>query len=540
MSAPAAPRFRFALLLIGYATLVALIVGVWWWYPPDRTISLARAAQEGRAQKAPELEGGVEWLNCGGPISLHKDLKGKIVILDFWTLCCINCIHTLPDLAKLEKKYAKELVVIGVHSPKFDNEKNSSSIRKAILRYEISHPVVNDAKMAIWESYGVSSWPTLALIDPEGNYQGQLSGEGHHDRLDTVIQILIKKHKEKKTLKEGAMRFDLARFREKGDTPLFFPGKILADEASKRLFIADSTHHRVVVTDFTGKKIDIIGAGTPGKTDGKFEQVLFDDPQGLAVAGDMLYIADRKNHCLRAADLKTRTVKTIAGTGQQDRSDRSYDENKASDTGLNSPWDLLLIGDQLYIAMAGHHQLWVMDIKKGTLSPYAGNGRENIKDGKLQYSEFAQPSGLTTDGKFIYVADSEVSAIRKVPLDPKGEVKTLVGQGLFAFGDVDGTDRDKVRIQHALGVIHHDGKLYVADTYNSKLKTLDPNTGECRTYLGGKDEVFNEPAGLSYAAGKLYVADTNAHRIRVVDLATKAVTTLELTGVEPPPPVKNE
>jgi DNA-binding beta-propeller fold protein YncE len=493
-----------------------------------------RAAGQERdtRQKAPELDGGVAWLNTAGPLKL-ADLKGKIVVLDFWTFCCINCIHTLPDLAKLEKKYEKELVVIGVHSAKFDNEKVTENIRKAILRYQIQHPVVNDAEMKIWDRFGVQSWPTLAVIDPEGYYMGAASGEGNIELLDQVIQKLIKKHTENKTLDLTPRRFDTARFRDTVDS-LFFPGKVLADGPTNRLFIADSTNHRVLVTDLAGKKIAVAGTGVPGRTDGPFARAQFDDPQGLALDGDTLYVADRKNHMIRALDLKSGTVRTVAGIGRQDRESR-HAGGPAAQTGLNSPWDLLRMGRTLYIAMAGHHQIWTLDLDKMDLQPYAGNGRENIRDGELGAAEFAQPSGLTTDGKRLYVADSEVSAIRSVSLNKAGDVTTLVGQGLFKFGDVDGEGKD-VRLQHALGVAYHDGKLYVADTYNSKIKVLDPATKKCTTFLGGgtgPDRMFNEPAGVSVANGKLYVADTNAHRIRVVDLATKQVSTLALTGVEP-------
>jgi DNA-binding beta-propeller fold protein YncE len=189
--------------------------------------------------------------------------------------------------------------------------------------------------------------------------------------------------------------------------------------------------------------------------------------------------------------------------------------------------------------MAGHHQIWVMDLKRQRLRPFAGCGRENILDGRRDEACFAQPSGLTSDGKFLYVADSEVSAVRAIPLDGTGEVRTLVGEGLFKFGDVDGTG-NAVRLQHALGVAYHGGKLYVADTYNSKIKLLDPQNRACRTFLGGEPQgwltarAFYEPGGLSVAGDKLYVADTNAHRVRVVDLKTKAVSTLALKGVEPP------
>jgi thiol-disulfide isomerase/thioredoxin len=484
----------------------------------------------------PELDGGVAWLNTAGPLRL-KDLRGKIVLLDFWTLCCINCMHVLPDLAKLEKKYGNELVVIGIHTAKFQNEKNTESIRKAILRYEISHPVVNDANQRIWETFGSRSWPTLCLIDPEGYAVWADSGEGHYQALDREITRLIKIHKAKKTLNEKPLKFQLARLQENGTSPLFFPGKVLADAASKRLFIADSTHHRIVITDLDGKKIAITGVGEPGKTDGSFAEASFNDPQGMALKGDLLYVADRRNHLIRALDLKARTVKTVAGTGEQGQ-DRALG-GPALKVGLNSPWDLLLLKDRLFIAMAGHHQIWTLDLAKDTVAPYAGNGRENIRDGSLLTSNFAQPSGLATDGKTLWVADSEVSAVRAVPLSGEGEVKTVVGEGLFDFGDVDG-EGGKARLQHALGLAYHDGKLYVADTYNSKIKLLDPIKRTSTTFLGGEPEgwlatpLFSEPGGISYADGKLYVADTNAHRIRVVDVKTKTVSTLKLQGVETP------
>lgn len=486
------------------------------------------AEAQNQAIKAPELTGGVAWLNTAKPLTM-KDLKGKIVILDFWTLCCINCIHILPDLDKLEKKYPNELVVIGVHSPKFDNEKETESIRKAILRYEVKHPVVNDAEMKIWKNYQVSSWPTMYVIDPEGNVYRGTTGEGNYETVDKWIKELIDIHKKKKTLNEKPIDFELVK-EQAG--PLFFPGKVLADAEGKRLFIADSTHHRIVVTDLDGKKLAVAGTGAVGKADGAFDKATFNDPQGMALKGDTLYVADRRNHSIRALDLKAQTVKTVAGIGEQSH-DREA-SGPALKVGLNSPWDLCIVGNDMYIAMAGHHQIWLMDLAKGTVRNYAGDGVETIRDGQLLRSRFAQPSGLATDGKTLYVADSEISAIRAVPLGGKGQVATIVGKGLFDFGDIDG-EGDDVRLQHALGVIFVDGKLYVADTYNSKLKILDPEKRSSKNFLPEKKEaLFNEPGGLSYANGKIYVADTNAHRIRVVDLKSKEVSTLALSGVEAP------
>jgi DNA-binding beta-propeller fold protein YncE len=527
----AASRRRIRRWWLVIAVPVLVVTALWGYLRWQGGRSLAAAAG-----LAPELDGGTAWINTDHPIHL-KDLRGKVVVLDFWTLCCINCIQTIPDLARLEKKYADDLVVIGVHTAKFDHEKDTQSIRKAVLRYEIRHPVVNDAQMKIWDAYDVHSWPTLVLIDPEGHYLGEVHGEGNYDVLDQAIAKVIALHRKKGTLNETPLHFDLARSHESGDGALFFPGKVLADAAGNRLFISDSTHHRIVITDLEGKKLAIAGQGQPGSADGAFDRAAFNDPQGMALQGDTLYVADRKNHLIRALDLKAQTVKTVAGTGEQDRESR-FRSGPALKVGLNSPWDLYLQGNTLYIAMAGHHQIWTLDLARGEVAPFAGSGDERILDGPLASAGFAQPSGLAGDGTTLYVADSEDSGIRSLPLDGKGEVKTLVGEGLFQFGDVDGVG-DTVRLQHPLGVACHDGLVYVADTYNSKIKVLDPAKRSCTTLAGESagwlsGPVFNEPGGLSFAGDKLYVADTGAHRIRVIDLKTRGLRTLALQGVEAP------
>lgn len=494
---------------------------------------------------APELEGGIEWLNTAGPIRL-RDLRGKIVLLDFWTYCCINCMHVLPDLARLEKKYANQLVVIGVHSAKFDTEKDSKNIREAILRYGIEHPVVNDAHRRIWNAYRVVAWPTFFLIDPEGYIVGRASGEGLGEVLDVAIAQLIEEHRARKTLNEQPIRFDLEKFRQRERTPLYFPGKVLADVVSRRLFIADSSHHRIVVADWDGKVLAVAGTGEAGWQDGPFAKAQFNDPQGLALDGDKLYVADRKNHLIRVLDLRAQQVQTLAGTGRQSQDRRAA--GKPREVGLNSPWDLLLVGRSLFIAMAGHHQIWKLDLQQEHLAAYAGSGLEEILDGTLSLSAFAQPSGLATDGHWLYVADSETSSIRAVSLDPnRGEVRTLVGMGLFEFGDRDGQGR-VVRLQHPLGVAYSQGQLYIADTYNNKIKVLDLRKRTCITFLGDRQPGnsddpprFDEPGGLSIAGDFLFVADTNNHAIRVVDLKTKRVRTLALDGLAPPaapPPPK--
>jgi DNA-binding beta-propeller fold protein YncE len=445
-------------------------------------------------------------------------------------------LHLFPDLVRLEKKYPNEVVVLGVHTAKFDNEKDPKSIEKAMLRYELNHPVLNDADRKLWMAYGVQAWPSVGIIDPEGFFVKGFPGQEHIFRdADQVISQLIRIHRAKKTLNEKPIYFTKTQAEKAAKSPLWFPGKVLADGAGKRLFIADSTHHRIVITDLDGKKIAIAGIGKAGHDDGAFDKASFNDPQGLALRGDILYVADRKNHLIRTLDLRQHTVKTIAGNGRQGLDFRRG--GTPLNTGLSSPWDLLIQGDDLYIAMAGCHQIWVMHLAKNLVVPFAGTGYEDIQDGPRLAARFAQPSGLARDGRHLYVADSEVSAVRAIPLDGAGPVSTLVGTGLFDFGDVDDVG-PRARLQHALGIVCVEGKLYVADTYNSKIKAIDPGTRSCKTFVGGdkKARLFSEPGGISYAAGKLYVADTNAHRIQVIDLETKAVSTLKLQGVEPPKP----
>lgn len=487
-----------------------------------------------RAQEpAPELTGAKGWLNTDKPLTL-AGLRGKIVLLDFWTYGCINCIHIIPDLKKLEAKYKNELVVIGVHSGKFDNERDTENIRRIILRYELEHPVVNDAEFNIWNAYGVEAYPTQVLIDPAGNVVGKAIGEGQFRRLDDAINKTIGEFAGKINQKPFEFKTELSKL---ADSPLLFPGKVLADAKSNRLFIADSNHNRIVVASLDGLLLQTIGNGSAGFADGNLETAQFRKPQGLAFDGANLYVADTGNHAIRQIDLTKNTVETIAGTGVQGHFSPA---GKARETLLNSPWDLLLAGNELFIAMAGNHQIWRMDLIKNEIGAFAGSGREERADGNLLESGFAQPSGLAFDGKNLYVADSESNIIRSIDLRAK-TVKTLVGGDLFEFGDKDGAG-DNVRLQHPLGVVLVGKSIYIADTYNHKIKVLQPAGRNVRTFVGkGKPgnenslkASFYEPGGITQANGKLFVADTNNHSIRAIDLKTRAVTTLKVNNLQSP------
>jgi len=486
--------------------------------------------------RAPEFAGDKGWLNTDKPLSI-AGLKGKVVLLDFWTYGCINCIHIIPDLKRLEAKYPNNLVVIGVHSAKFDNEKDTDNIRQIVLRYGIEHPIVNDADFKIWEAYAIRAWPGLVVIDPQGYVIKTLFGEGHYEELDRTISETITDFRKKGALNEQPLKFALERAKI-GDLPLAFPGKVLADEKSKRLFISDSNHNRIVVTDFSGKLLETIGSGAAAMTGGDYAKASFNRPQGMALDGENLYVADTENHLIRLVNLTTKRVETIGGTGKIE--DFNGNGGVAATTGLRSPWDVQIVGKKLYIAMAGSHQIWRMDTEKNLLEPYAGTRAEARIDGNIKEAAFSQPSGIVSDGKKLWVADSEANIIREINFQTEA-VETLVGGDLFEFGDKDG-EGDDVLLQHPLGVALYDGKVLIADTYNHKIKILDAEKQIVTTFLGtgksgqtdGANATFYEPAGLTIADGKLFVADTNNHAIRVVDLKTKSVSTLKIEGLTPP------
>ena len=491
----------------------------------------------------PSLAGGLGWLNTAGPIRM-EELRGKLVLLDFWTYCCINCHHVLPDLAKLEEKYKNELVVIGVHTAKFVAERDTENIRRKVREYGIKHPVVNDANQVLWNRFNVSSWPTLVLVDVDGSYIGSAPGEGNFALLDRVIGQYVAQARARKTLNETPLKF-FPENEKPDDTPLLFPGKVLADVTGGRLFIADTAHNRLVLCDLSGKDPQPIGSGLPGLVDGDYTHAGFNRPQGMCLIGETLYVADTENHALRAVDLKNQTVSTLAGNGSQSRRHSSSGSAPGKTTPLNSPWDVIQQpgARALFLAMAGPHQIWHYDLETGIVSVWAGSGTENIVDGSLTSAAFAQPSGLATDGTHLFVADSEVSGIRSITLDKRSHrVQTVVGKGLFEFDDVDGVG-DRVRLQHCLGVAYGEGKLYIADSYNNKIKVCEPRTRAVETLVGtrqpGESDSpprFYQPGGLSATPAHLYVADTNNHNIRVVDLKTKSVQTLTLDGLKPPSP----
>ncbi|MFT7817227.1 NHL repeat-containing protein 2-like [Arapaima gigas] len=516
----------------------------------------------------PDFGEGLEWLNTAGPLSLHRELSGSLVLLDFFTYCCINCMHVLPDLHELERLYPVEdgLVVVGVHSAKFPNERVLASIRSAVLRYNITHPVVNDSDACLWQELEVSCWPTLVLLGPHGNLLFSLVGEGHRERLFLFVQAALQHYSQIGQLKPGVIKMQLYRD-SLPPSPLAFPGKVAIDHRGEQLVVADTGHHRVLVVSTSGQVLHSVGGPGSGWKDGNLSEALFSSPQGVVMKDNTVFVADTNNHIIRKIDLLEGKVSTVAGVGVQGTDKEGGVMGPQQP--ISSPWDLALgtaggvEHNVLWIAMAGTHQIWALFLEdgmlpksnvcpKGTCVRFAGSGNEENRNNSYpQKAGFAQPSGLAVAADLpwacIFVADSESSTIRTLSTKD-GAVKNLVGgerdpMNLFAFGDVDGSGTE-AKLQHPLGVAWNPRNklLYVADSYNHKIKVVDPKTKQCHVLAGtgeagsawgpGFSEVcFSEPGGLCIGqdAKLLYVADTNNHHIKVLDLERHTVSQLVIS-----------
>ncbi|MGO2995209.1 MAG: thioredoxin-like domain-containing protein [Brachybacterium alimentarium] len=514
--------------------------------PPDPSAPLTARAH-GSALR------GRGWLNTGGADLDLEALRGKIVLLDFWTFCCVNCLHVLDELRPLEAKWADELVVIGVHSPKFEFEKDPDALAANIERYEVTHPVIDDPELETWTEYGARAWPTLMVLDTHGRIAGNLSGEGHAANLDALIGRLVAEGETDGSLRRGPAPTVLA---ERTPQTLRFPSK-LTTLPDGRLVVSDAGQHRLVVFQNDGQTVDeIIGTGTRGNTDGDAETVQFAEPNGVlalpheiaAEVGYDLLVTDTANHLLRGVKvgqdrlLRSRTateVVTVAGTGDQwmQGEEMPRGEGDARSYSLSTPWDITWshVLNRAVIAMAGIHQLWTFDPVTGALMVLAGTTQEGLVDGPVVTSWWAQPSGIDEmpDGRLV-VADSETSAVRV--LDPHTmQVRTLVGQGLFDFGHVDGPGGPDgiARLQHPLAVTAlPDGRIAVADTYNGAIRIVeehdaeDPEvTAEITVVTVATD--LDEPSAAIVGPpvdgiGQLIVVESGAHRVTWVPVAKAA------------------
>ncbi|WP_369247860.1 thioredoxin-like domain-containing protein [Streptomyces sp. R41] len=464
--------------------------------------------------RAPELIGKGGWLNTGDEQYTLADLRGRIVILDFWTFCCINCLHVLDELRELEEKHRDTVVIIGVHSPKFVHEAEHQAVVDAVERYGVEHPVLDDPELATWKQYAVRAWPTLVVIDPEGYVVAQHAGEGHAHAIARLVEELEAEHAAKGTLRRGDGPYVAP---EPEPTALRFPGKALA-LPSGNLLVSDTTRHQLVELEADGETVvRRIGSGVRGFADGAAEAAGFSEPQGLALLDDgSVVVADTVNHALRRLDPATGEVTTLAGTGRQ-WWQGSPTSGPAREVDLSSPWDVAVFGGRVWIAMAGVHQLWAYDPADGSVGVAAGTTNEGLVDGPGAEAWFAQPSGLAATADRLWLADSETSALRWVDLD--GAVHTAVGTGLFDFGHRDGA-AEQALFQHPLGVTAlPDGSVAVSDTYNHALRRYDPATGEVTTLATD----LREPSDAVLVGDDIVVVESARHRLTRLRLPEEAV-----------------
>jgi thiol-disulfide isomerase/thioredoxin len=470
---------------------------------------------------APELVGD-QWLGTGGRWLTLADLRGRIVLLDFWTLCCVNCHHVLAELEPLERRYADVLTVIGVHSPKFEHEKDAGAVAGAMQRHGIEHPVLNDPQMRTWEAYGARAWPTLVLISPSGEVVGRYSGEGHAHALDVALGELVAAGERDGTLVRGPGPFVGL---EEGDAPYVQPSSALP-LADGRLLVSDTGRSQIAIAtvDDPNSVIARIGSGERALHDGDPGGSAFREPNGLTVLpsdvaeriGYDVVVADSGNHALRGLRLSDLTVRTIAGTGRQWMQGTAT-SGVATEVDLSTPWDVAWDGERVIIAMAGEHRLWWFEPVAGTVGVWAGTTHEGLVDGLVDEAWFAQSSAVAADDSRVWVIDAETSALRVVE---EGRVRTPIGRGLFDFGHVDGPASGAL-LQHPLGLaVASDGSVLIADAYNGALRRYDVRTDEVTTLARG----LAEPSDVLVLPGDdVLVVESAAGRVSRIPVGAPQV-----------------
>lgn len=483
--------------------------------------------------KAPALSGD-GWIGTDGVDLTLKDLRGRVVLLDFWTLCCVNCHHVLAELRPIEEKYRDCLTVIGVHSPKFEHEKSLRAVRSATDRHGINHPVLNDPAMSTWATFGIRAWPTLVLIDPLGDVVAEFSGEGHAHALDSIIGELVRHHEGKGSLLRGPGPYVPTA---PPQTPYVQPAKIV-DLGNGSIAISEMGAHRIAIAaiESPNDPLRLIGTGLRGRADGSANTATFNEPAGMARlpeeiaahVGFDLVIADSANHVLRGVDSGSGHVCTIAGTGAQWMQGDST-SGGALATPLSTPWDVVWWHDRIYVAMAGDHRIWAFDPLRQSVAVVAGTSNEGLVDGSVSEAWFAQSSALAIVHDELWVLDAETSAVRRISSD---RVDTLIGRGLFEFGHIDGLWTDAL-LQHPLGLaVTPDGRVIIADTYNGALRRIDPEAQRIDTIAVGLDEP-NDVLVLS--EHELLVLEGGSGRVERREMSSAApVSRAPLTTRRPP------
>lgn len=487
--------------------------------------------QEG--ERPPALPSDTEWVNLSTPVGLDE-FVGTVTLVYFWTASCLPCLDVQRDADRLAAEFPGQIEVLGIHSGKFPAERSSNVIAAQLARSAISHPVVNDRTLSIWQDWGITAWPTVAVLDATGEIRAGHVGSGAYDALKPAINRLVEDSTPAERVPLGISVPALP------PTILSFPEGIAVDTMRDRIFIADTNHHRLVITSLDGEVISVIGSGSAGRSDGPAESAEFFSPRGLTVdpEGTTLYVADSGNHLVRTVDLPSGQVVTLVGTGEP--GEPIIAPLDGPNVSLHTPWDIALDGDTLYVSVAGVNQIWRISLSEDRIEPIAGTGREGSTNGPALESDLARPAGLALEGGVLYFADADSSSIGRIdlgqPAHPLDRVAGPTGSS-FEFGDLDALGA-AARFQRPLGIAADGSDLWIIDTYNSKIKQVDPHSGSVQELVGGKgwrdgpSPLFSFPADVASGGGRLFIADTGNHSVRIVDPRSGSTSTLILNGIE--------
>ncbi len=485
-----------------------------------------------------------QWLNLSRPLEI-PDLKDRIILLDFWNYACVSCVQSLPEIKKLENQFGSKLLIIGVHSAKFNNEKDLSAVKKAVLKHDITYPVINDSKLEIWNNFKINALPTFVLINPHGNIFKTYIGENELVKIKGDIKKLIDKFKFE--INRNPLPVRLEKFISIKNI-LDFPTKLeyVADFSynshhSPAILIANTGGNNIIASSLSGNIVAKIGSGIAGFVDGDFDQASFKSPKGLIYQADKIYLADTANNALREIDLKLGKVKTLIGSGNV--GEKIAIDNKpleAKNIDLASPTDIEFFPDKNNIAIAnsGTNQILSYNIKNQTISVLAGDGFEGVLDGKYPKNSLAQTSDMSVFGRKLYFVDASSSSLRV--LEEDGNLKTLIGKDLNFFGHQNG-NKSVAKMQHPLGLIVDDTGAYISDSFNHTIRKYDFASNQISD-LSGKQKKgdgiglenltqFDEPDGIISVLGNFYIADSNNNRIVILNRANLAS---EILNVMPP------
>ena len=515
----------FAMGLAIGTVLSIFLLTAWWGSKKKNSGGLASAAVHHILASADS------WLNSDRPLT-QDDLRGRVLVLHFWSRNCIECVESAAAISQIEAENQGKLSVIGIFSPKLDAEKERQVAASLLHRRGLRQLTALDKDFRVWREFSVRDWPTTMLIDPLGHIFARYSGKIDLRKFRGDLERLLSTFPKPRVDPPLPYRFIVGPESELASV-MRFPAKVSGENGV--LWVADSANHRVLGMDeYSGKILHVIGEGIPGLKDGDFRQARFRYPRGILAHKGRIFVSDTGNHALRRIDLGRRQVVRVAGTGVRGLWSE-FQRGKALETPLDTPLDLALApaGKNIYVSMAGPHQIWSFDPDRGELARAWGNGKEGSEDGPNPMVEFMQPTGMVAVGKEFYLTDAIANSLRRIGKD--GAVKTLIGGELSSFGFSDGgIDRGTMQSPEAVG--QELGGLVLADALNHAIRFYDSEKRSLSTLVGGQgpghaDGSFAEarlfePSGIYSHGGKVFIADSGNHAIRVMNRRGRRLSTL--------------